>query len=68
MKHCIILLFGILFSTSSFSQNHDWYLTSKLKSGCPLEIEPIKGHLGLKDLNYAQFETGLDSFEVIFGK
>jgi len=68
MKYSLLLLFGIIFSTSLFSQNQDWYLTSKLKFGCPTEIEPIKKQLGFKDMSYALLETGLDSVDVIFGQ
>lgn len=68
MKYSLLLLIGILFSKSLFSQNKDWYLTSKLQSGCPTEIEPIKKQLGFKDMSYALLETGLDSVDVIFGQ
>lgn len=68
MKYTITFLIGLLFTLTSNAQTQDSYLTSKLNSGCPKELEPIKNQLGLKNFSYASFQTGVDSLNVIFGE
>lgn len=68
MKNTIILLTGLIFSLTLNAQKHESYLTGKLISGCPKEIEPIKNQLGLKNFSFVSLETGLDSINVVFGE
>lgn len=68
MKHTISFLIGLIFTITSNAQVQDLCFTSKLNSGCPKDIEPIKNQLGMKNFSYALFETGVDSLKVIFGE
>ena len=69
MKQTIVfLIIGIIFPVILKAQNQEFYLTCKLFSGCPIEIEPFKKQFGIKDISYATLETGTDSINVIFGE
>ena len=68
MKCTITFLIGLIFTITSSTQPKHSYLTSKLISGCPKELEPIKNQLGLKNFSYASFQTGEDSLNVVFGE
>ncbi len=62
------MIYGIIVSTSIHAQTESEYKSSKLIPGYPKEIEIIKDQLGLNSLSYANFETGVDSIKVVFGK
>lgn len=64
----VILLFGLIFTGVLQAQNKESYLTSKLISGCPTEIEPIAKQIGLSNLSYSNLETGIDTIKVVFGR
>lgn len=68
MKRNLLLIFGIIFFISIYAQTDREYKSSKFILGCPKEIETIKDHLGFKNLSYANFETGVDSIKIVFGK
>ena len=59
---------GLFFALSLNAQKKEIFLTSKLISGCPLDIEPIAKDLRLSNLSYSNLETGIDSLKVIFGE
>lgn len=63
----VTLLFGLIFTGALQAQNQESYLTSKLISGCPAEIEPMKNQIGLTDFTYTSLETGIDSVKIFFG-
>lgn len=68
MKQKLVLLtIGVFFSLSINAQKTERFLTSKIISGCPSEIEPIAKELGLSNLSYSNLETGIDSIKVVFG-
>ena len=67
-RDLLLLIFGIIVSTSIYAQTSSEYKSSQFISGYPKEIEPIKDQLGLKNLSFANFETGVDSIKIIFGK
>ncbi len=67
-KTLALLAIGIFFTLSTNAQKKEIFLTSKLISGCPLEIEPIAKQLRLSNLSYSNLETGIDSVKVVFGK
>lgn len=67
-KALAILTIGIFFTLSINAQKKEIFLTSKLISGCPLEIEPIAKQLKLSNLSYSNLETGIDSLKVVFGR
>ena len=64
----VILLFGLVFTGVLQAQNQESYLTSKLISGCPADLEPITKQLRLNNLSYSNLETGIDSIKVVFGR
>lgn len=67
-KALALLVIGIFFTLSTNAQKKEFSLTSKLISGCPLEIEPIAKQLRLSNMSYSNLETGIDSVKVVFGK
>jgi hypothetical protein len=67
-KALAILAIGIFFTLSTNAQKKEILLTSKLISGCPLEIEPIAKQLKLSNSSYSNLETGIDSIKVVFGR
>lgn len=67
-KTLAILTIGIFFTLSTNAQKKETFLTSKLISGCPVEMEPIVKQLGLSNLSYSNLETGVDSIKVVFGR
>jgi hypothetical protein len=67
-KGLFLMIYGIIVSTSIHAQTESEYKSSKLIPGYPKEIEIIKDQLGLNSLSYANFETGVDSIKVVFGK
>ena len=67
-RDLFLIIFGIIVSTSIYAQTNSEYKSSKFILGCPKEIETIKDQLGFKNLSYANFETGVDSIKVVFGK
>jgi thiol-disulfide isomerase/thioredoxin len=67
-RDLLLIIFGIIFSISIFAQTNNEYNSSKFIPGCPKEIETIKDQLGLKNLSYANFKTGIDSIKIVFGK
>lgn len=66
-KALAILTIGIFYTLSTNAQKKETFLTSKLISGCPVEMEPIVKQLGLSNLSYSNLETGIDSVKVVFG-
>jgi thiol-disulfide isomerase/thioredoxin len=68
MKKTLVVILGVILSISLYAQNNEKYLSAKFISGCPKDIEPIKNQLGLKNLSYANFETGIDSIKIVFGE
>jgi thiol-disulfide isomerase/thioredoxin len=68
MKKTLVVILGVILSISLYAQNNEKYLSAKFISGCPKDIEPIKNQLGLKNLSYANLETGIDSIKIVFGK
>ncbi len=68
MKKPLLVTLGILLFITIFAQNQEEFKSSKLISGCPKEIEPIKNQLGMKNFSYASLETGVDSLNVVFGE
>jgi thiol-disulfide isomerase/thioredoxin len=63
-----ILTIGIFFTVSIKAQKKETFLTSKLISGYPVEMEPIVKQLRLSNLSYSNLETGIDSVKVVFGR
>lgn len=68
MKKNLLFTLIIIFPISIFSQTNDEYLSTKFVLGYPKDIKPIKEQLGLKNLKYANFETGIDSIKIVFGE
>lgn len=67
-KTLALLTIGIFFTLSIKAQKKEIFLTSKLISGCPIEMEPIAKQLRLSNLSYSNLETGIDSVKVVFGR
>tara|TARA_R110002049_G_C9050947_1_gene553521 strand:+ start:212 stop:1099 length:888 start_codon:yes stop_codon:yes gene_type:complete len=61
-----LFLILILISCYSCYEKND-YLTSKLTSDYPIELEGLKKENMDSDIKYAEFETGLDSLSIFFG-
>jgi len=68
MKHTLLFLFGLVFIFSLNAQKSETYLTSKLISGCPKEIEFIQNQMHLSGISHALLRTGIDSLKVMFGE
>lgn len=68
MKQIFFILIGLLLTFSLNAQKTKTYLTSKLVSGCPKEIEFIQTQMHLSGINYAHLRTGIDSLKVMFGE
>ncbi len=68
MKRTLLITLGIILSITVIAQDFNEDISSRLFSGCPKEIEPIKNQLGLKNISYANLKTGVDSIRVVFGK
>lgn len=68
MRKNLLFIFGIIFSITIYAQTNDDYKSAKLISGCPKDLEPIKNQLGLKNLTFTNFETGIDSVKIVFGE
>jgi len=69
MRYLTILLIGLLFSKSVYSQesNSD-YLKSVLKPGFPKGMDIVVKETRIKILNSGLLETGLDSVCIYFGE
>ena len=64
MRRIYLILFFIFFYSCNKNSN---YLTAKLATDCPKQLEDFKKENIDSDLKFTRFETGLDSLNIFFG-